>query len=73
MASASTELATVMSQSSANSDQEKSEVEQVSTATSQLEGTAHEVSQNANLANAASMKVDKLAENQKQKLSFFQV
>ena len=32
VASASTELATVMTQSSANSDQEKIEVEQVSTA-----------------------------------------
>lgn len=63
VASASTELATVMTQSSANSDQEKSEVEQVSTAINQLEGTAHEVSQNANLADSASMKVDKLARN----------
>lgn len=63
VASASTELATVMTQSSANSDQEKIEVEQVSTAINQLEGTAREVSQNANLADAASMKVDKLARN----------
>ena len=63
VASASTELATVMTQSSANSDQEKIEVEQVSTAVNQLEGTAREVSQNANLADAASMKVDKLARN----------
>lgn len=63
VASASTELASVMTQSSANSDQEKSEVEQVSTAINQLEGTAHEVSQNANLADSASMKVDKLARN----------
>ena len=63
VAAASTELATVMTQSSANSDQEKIEVEQVSTAINQLEGTAREVSQNANLADAASMKVDKLARN----------
>ena len=61
VASASTELATVMTQSSTNSDQEKSEVEQVSTAINQLEGAAREVSQNANLADAASMNVDKLA------------
>ena len=63
VALASTELASVMTQSSANSDQEKNEVEQVSTAINQLEGTAREVSQNANLADDASMKVDKLARN----------
>jgi methyl-accepting chemotaxis protein len=63
VALASNELASVMTQSSANSDQEKNEVEQVSTAINQLEGTAREVSQNANLADDASMKVDKLARN----------
>ncbi len=63
VALASTELASVMTQSSANSDQEKNEVEQVSTAINQLAGTAREVSQNANLADDASMKVDKLARN----------
>ncbi|EEX94341.1 methyl-accepting chemotaxis protein I [Vibrio orientalis CIP 102891 = ATCC 33934] len=61
VASASTELAAVMTQSSANSDQEKNEVEQVASAINQMESTASEVTQNANLADAASTHVDKLA------------
>jgi len=61
VASASTELAAVMTQSSANSDQEKNEVEQVASAINQMESTAAEVTQNANLADAASTNADKLA------------
>jgi len=61
VASASTELAAVMTQSSANSDQEKNEVEQVASAINQMESTASEVTQNANLADAASTNADKLA------------
>ncbi|KJY82861.1 chemotaxis protein [Vibrio galatheae] len=61
VASASTELAAVMTQSSANSDQEKNEVEQVASAINQMEGTAAEVTQNANLADQASSNADKLA------------
>lgn len=61
VASASTELAAVMTQSSVNSDQEKNEVEQVASAINQMEGTATEVTQNANLADSAALKADKLA------------
>ena len=61
VASASTELAAVMTQSSANSDQEKNEVEQVASAINQMESTASEVTQNANLADQASSNADKLA------------
>ncbi|MGD8231501.1 methyl-accepting chemotaxis protein [Vibrio sp. TRT 1302] len=61
VASASTELAAVMTQSSVNSDQEKNEVEQVASAINQMETTAAEVTQNANLADAASSSANKLA------------
>lgn len=61
VASASTELAAVMTQSSVNSDQEKNEVEQVASAINQMESTASEVTQNANLADQASSNADKLA------------
>ncbi|RTZ18184.1 methyl-accepting chemotaxis protein [Vibrio aquaticus] len=61
VASASTELAAVMTQSSANSDQEKNEVEQVASAINQMETTASEVTQNANLADSASSHADQLA------------
>ncbi|MGD8172081.1 methyl-accepting chemotaxis protein [Vibrio sp. TRT 21S02] len=57
VASASTELAAVMTQSSHNSDQERQEVEHVN----QLESTASEVTQNANEADSASSIVDQLA------------
>lgn len=61
VASASTELAAVMTQSTTNSDLEKNEVEQVASAINQMESTAQEVTQNANLADAASTNADKLA------------
>lgn len=61
VASASTELAAVMTQSSANSDQEKNEVEHVAAAINQMESTASEVTENANRADSASTRADKLA------------
>lgn len=61
VASASTELAAVMTQSTANSDQEKNEVEHVATAINQMESTASEVTENANKADSASTHADKLA------------
>ena len=60
VASASTELAAVMTQSSANSDQERNEVEQVASAINQMESTASEVTQNANLADSASTQANEL-------------
>ncbi|KIF50083.1 chemotaxis protein [Vibrio owensii 47666-1] len=69
VASASTELATVMTQSSANSDQEKQEVEQVASAINQLESTAAEVSSNAQQADSASNEASKLTS---QSLSMFE-
>ncbi|NVD08852.1 methyl-accepting chemotaxis protein [Vibrio sp. JPW-9-11-11] len=69
VASASTELAAVMTQSSANSDQEKNEVEQVASAINQMESTASEVTQNANLADAASSNANTMA---KQSLAIFE-
>jgi len=69
VASASTELAAVMTQSSANSDQEKNEVEHVAAAINQMESTASEVTENANNADAASTKADQLA---KESLSIFE-
>ncbi|WP_186174912.1 methyl-accepting chemotaxis protein [Vibrio jasicida] len=69
VASASTELATVMTQSSANSDQEKQEVEQVASAINQLESTAAEVSTNAQQADSASNEAAKLTS---QSLSMFE-
>ncbi len=61
VASASTELATVMTQGSANSDQEKQEVEQVASAINQLESAATEVSNNAQSADSASTEARQLA------------
>ncbi|MGO2321092.1 MAG: methyl-accepting chemotaxis protein [Vibrio toranzoniae] len=61
VASASTELATVMTQSSANSDQEKQEVEQVASAVNQLESTASHVNENAVQADSASKQADEMA------------
>ncbi|MCZ8502407.1 methyl-accepting chemotaxis protein [Vibrio lentus] len=61
VASASTELAAVMTQSSANSDQEKQEVEQVASAVNQLESTASHVNENAVQADSASKQADEMA------------
>jgi methyl-accepting chemotaxis protein len=61
VASASTELATVMTQSSVNSDNEKQEVEQVASAINQLESAATEVSNNAQSADTASTEARQLA------------
>lgn len=61
VASASTELATVMTQSSVNSDHEKQEVEQVASAINQLESAATEVSNNAQSADTASTQARQLA------------
>lgn len=69
VASASTELAAVMTQSSVNSDQEKNEVEQVASAINQMESTALEVTQNANLADAASSSANQMA---KESLAIFE-
>ncbi|MBE4009053.1 methyl-accepting chemotaxis protein [Vibrio parahaemolyticus] len=69
VASASTELATVMTQSSVNSDQEKQEVEQVASAINQLESTAAEVSTNAQEADSASNQARMLTS---QSLSMFE-
>ncbi|NOI14359.1 methyl-accepting chemotaxis protein [Vibrio hepatarius] len=62
VASASTELAAVMTQSSVNSDREKNEVEQVASAINQMESTASDVTQNANQADASSNNASKLAQ-----------
>ena len=69
VASASTELAAVMTQSSVNSDQEKNEVEQVASAINQMESTSLEVTQNANLADAASNNANQMA---KESLAIFE-
>lgn len=61
VASASTELATVMTQSSVNSDHEKQEVEQVASAINQLESAATEVSNNAQSADSASTQARQFA------------
>ncbi|MGF1698536.1 methyl-accepting chemotaxis protein [Vibrio lamellibrachiae] len=61
VASASTELAAVMTQSTVNSDQEKKEVEQVASAINQLESTSREVATNANIADTASNQANELA------------
>ncbi|MCK6264295.1 methyl-accepting chemotaxis protein [Vibrio sp. ZSDE26] len=63
VASASTELAAVMTQSTVNSDQEKKEVEQVASAINQLESTSREVATNANIADGASNQANELAVN----------
>ncbi|WP_417869148.1 methyl-accepting chemotaxis protein [Vibrio furnissii] len=63
VASASTELATVMTQSSVNSDQEKHEVEQVASAVNQLEIAAGSVTDNATRADSAAQHANQLAQN----------
>lgn len=62
VASASTELAAVMTQSSVNSDQEKHEVEQVASAVNQLESTARNVTDNAHQADNAAILAKKATE-----------
>jgi methyl-accepting chemotaxis protein len=61
VSSSAIELATVMTQSSSNSDQEKYEVEQVASAVNELEGTSAEVANNAVVADSASQEANKLA------------
>lgn len=61
VASASTELATVMTQASVNSDQEKQQIEQVASAINQLESTATNVTNNAHHADNASRTANDLA------------
>ncbi|EMA8957956.1 methyl-accepting chemotaxis protein [Vibrio fluvialis] len=63
VASASTELAAVMTQSSVNSDQEKQEVEQVASAVNQLEIAAGTVTDNATRADSAAQHANQLAQN----------
>ncbi|KUI97737.1 methyl-accepting chemotaxis protein [Vibrio sp. MEBiC08052] len=53
VASAATELATVMTQSQVNFDQEKADLEQVASAVSQLEMTANDVTNHAQEADVA--------------------
>lgn len=54
VASASTELAAVMTQATVNSDEEKKQVEHVASAVNQLDGAAAEVTDNAAAADNAS-------------------
>ncbi|QEO47147.1 methyl-accepting chemotaxis protein [Vibrio tarriae] len=61
VASASTELATVMTQSSVNSDQEKQEVELVASAVNQLQSTAQSVTDHAHSADGAAQQANQLA------------
>ena len=60
VASAATELAAVMTQSTVNSDQERQEVEQVASAINQLEGAATTVTQNAHQADQAAQQAKQL-------------
>ncbi|MDW6005039.1 methyl-accepting chemotaxis protein [Vibrio mangrovi] len=61
VASAATELATVMTQSSANFDHEKNDLEQVASAVSQLEVTANDVTGHAQQADTAARQANQLA------------
>lgn len=61
VASASTELAAVMTQSSVNSDQEKQEVELVASAVNQLQSTAQSVTDLAHSADGAAQQANQLA------------
>ncbi|RBM47426.1 methyl-accepting chemotaxis protein [Vibrio tarriae] len=61
VAYASTELATVMTQSSVNSDQEKQEVELVASAVNQLQSTAQSVTDHAHSADGAAQQANQLA------------
>lgn len=63
VSAAATELATVMTQSRHNSDQEKSQVEQVATAVNELEVTASDVANNAQSADEASQEAHHLAQH----------
>ncbi|TXY07120.1 methyl-accepting chemotaxis protein [Vibrio mimicus] len=61
VASASTELAAVMTQSSVNSDQEKQKVELVASAVNQLQSTAQSVTDHAHSADGAAQQANQLA------------
>lgn len=61
VASASTELAAVMTQANVNSDQEKHEVEQVASAVTELSSTAQNVNVNAVEADSASRQANEMA------------
>ncbi|SON52535.1 methyl-accepting chemotaxis protein [Vibrio tapetis] len=61
VASASTELAAVMTQANVNSDQEKHEVEQVASAVTELSSTAENVNVNAVEADSASRQANEMA------------
>ena len=60
VSSSAMELATVMTQSSSNSDQEKNEVEQVASAVNELEVTSADVAANAVIADSASQEASSL-------------
>jgi len=66
VASASTELAAVMTQANVNSDQEKQEVEQVASAVTELSSTAQNVNVNALEADSASRQANDMAEQSMQ-------
>ncbi|MEH6531712.1 MAG: methyl-accepting chemotaxis protein [Photobacterium frigidiphilum] len=61
VASASTELAAVMTQSEANAQLELNEIDQVASAVNELSSTADNVSDNATAADATAKKTDELA------------
>ncbi|MDP5252633.1 MULTISPECIES: methyl-accepting chemotaxis protein [unclassified Vibrio] len=63
VSAAATELATVMTQSRQNSDQEKMQVEQVATAVNELEVTASDVAKSAENADEASQEAHQLAQD----------
>jgi len=63
VASASTELAAVMSQAESNSHQELAEIEQVASAVNELASTADNVSDNAQLADSTAREADQLAQS----------
>lgn len=63
VASSATELATVMTQSSVNSDQEKQEVEQVASAVNQMEIAASTVTDNATQADQAAQNANQQAQS----------
>ncbi|OAN13782.1 chemotaxis protein [Photobacterium jeanii] len=69
VASASTELAAVMTQSEANAQQELNEIDQVASAVNELSSTADNVSDNATTADATAKQTDDLA---KEGLSIFE-
>ncbi|USD67811.1 methyl-accepting chemotaxis protein [Vibrio sp. SCSIO 43136] len=67
VAAAATELSAVMVQTNANSEQEKYEVEQVSSAVNELESTANNVNANASDADNASNLANQMAMESMQK------